>query len=253
MWDYTVLQVIKRARSDLHSHGALQVTLGLEAPLRMGTDDDASGAVQGRVILVAANQPHWFESNGWAAALWTEPESRVGRVLQERYLQSASLVTLAEAPAAELLPGLLGFAQSEGGADDALQLRRGIERAWAGDAAIPPPLHPALRRATRHIAGLEEVRISAAELAEVAGVSESHLLHLFGDQLGIPLRRYVLWRRLHKAIRFVVEGNTATHAAQVAGFHDSAHLSRTFKQLLAVTPSELAKMRGCFEFGDEGG
>ncbi len=249
MWDFEVLQVIRRARSDLHSHGALQLTVGLEAPLRMGSGLDHE--VRGAAILVAANEPHWFESDGWAAAFWIEPESRVGRGLADQYLQVESMVALPETPVAALREELLALAQSRGAVAHAEAARRALAAAWLPDAGPVPPLHPALRRAIRHISGLDEVRVSAADLAATAGVSESHLLHLFGDDLGIPLRRFVLWRRVRRAIRAIVDGESATHAAQVAGFHDSSHLTRTFKELLAVMPSQVARLRDQFDFVDE--
>lgn len=246
VWDSSVLQVIRRARSDLHRHGALQLTLGVERPLRMG--GDTVDTLQGRAILVAADQPHWFESDGWAAALWLEPQSRPGRALAQRYLADATMAVLPEGSAADLWTPLLTLASAPASLASASALRERIVAAWIGDAGRAPPLHPALQRATRAIAGLDEVRVSAAELAETVGISESRLLHLFGEQLGIPLRRFVLWCRVRRAILALAEGANATQAAHVAGFHDSAHLTRTFKSLLAVPPREVAKLRGHFSF-----
>ena len=96
-------------------------------------------------------------------------------------------------------------------------------------------------------------RVSASELAKVSGISESHLLHLFTQDLGIPLRRFVLWWRMRRAVVAMIEGATATKAAHDAGFHDSSHFTRTCKELMAVGPREIAKAasRGHFEVGDD--
>jgi len=40
-----------------------------------------------------------------------------------------------------------------------------------------------------------------------ACLSESRLMHLFTEQIGIPLRRYVLWLRLMTAVQFAVQAN----------------------------------------------
>ncbi len=238
----------------MHRHGALQLTLGIENPLRLGAEAEPGPSdVTGRAILVAANQYHWFESEGWVAAMWLEPESRVGRLFAKTFLSKDSIVALPLEPLAEVWPQLAKMTTTITPASDALKVRHALESVWFGEAPKSPPLHPALRRAIRHIRELAVTRVSAAELAEVGGVSESHLLHLFSEQLGIPLRRFVLWWRMRRAVAVIVGGGTATKAAHDAGFHDSSHLTRTFKELLAVSPSELAKAArlGHFEVGDD--
>jgi AraC-like DNA-binding protein len=63
----------------------------------------------------------------------------------------------------------------------------------------------------------------------------------------------VLWWRMRRAVAVIVGGGTATKAAHDAGFHDSSHLTRSFKELLAVSPRELAKAArwGHFEVGKD--
>ena len=54
-------------------------------------------------------------------------------------------------------------------------------------------------------------------------------------------RRYLLWLRLQDAVRELAAGAPATDAAHAAGFADSAHLSRTFRRMFGITPSDLAR------------
>jgi AraC-like DNA-binding protein len=251
MWSHTTFQLIRRARSNMHRHGALQLTLGIEKPLRLGPDEEPGpDDVTSRAILVAANQYHWFESEGWVAALWLEPESRIGRLFAKTFLSTEAIVALPIEPLAEVWPQLEDMTTSSTSATEALEIRRAIESVWFEESTASPPLHPALRRAIRYVRELPVTRVSASELAEVGGVSETYLLHLFSEQLGIPLRRFVLWWRMRRAVAVIVGGGTATKAAHDAGFHDSSHLTRTFKELLAVSPRELAKAarEGHFEF-----
>ena len=78
-------------------------------------------------------------------------------------------------------------------------------------------------------------KVSAHALAQAAHVSLSQLERLFANQLGLPVRRLVLWRRLRVALGLALGGGTLTEAAHGAGFADSAHFSRTMKQLFGVT------------------
>lgn len=75
----------------------------------------------------------------------------------------------------------------------------------------------------------------ASEVAAQLALSESRFLHLFKDQLGIAWRPYLLWRRSLCAVQVMSTGASATQAAHLAGFSDSAHLSRTFKSHFGMT------------------
>lgn len=70
----------------------------------------------------------------------------------------------------------------------------------------------------------------ASEVAAQLALSESRFLHLFSEEMGVAWRPYLLWRRMSCAIQAIVQGQSATQAAHLAGFSDSAHLSRTFRK-----------------------
>lgn len=91
-----------------------------------------------------------------------------------------------------------------------------------------------LQRALEQVDALLSGKVSAAAVAEAAHLSLSQLERLFSAQLGLPVRRLVLWRRLRLAIRLILLGNTLTHAAHGAGFADAAHFSRTMRSLFGV-------------------
>ncbi len=75
----------------------------------------------------------------------------------------------------------------------------------------------------------------AASIAQDLALSESRFLHLFKQEMNIPWRPYLLWRRLLCAANAMVKGRNATEAAHIAGFSDSAHLSRTFKKMFGLS------------------
>jgi len=75
----------------------------------------------------------------------------------------------------------------------------------------------------------------ASEVADSLHLSESRFLHLFSEQMGIAWRPFLLWHRMTCAINAIVKGDSATDAAHQAGFSDSAHLSRTFRNLFGMS------------------
>ncbi|WP_025126919.1 helix-turn-helix domain-containing protein [Pseudomonas sp. PH1b] len=100
------------------------------------------------------------------------------------------------------------------------------------------------RRVARALAALDAAlggKVPAAQLAAQANVSLSQLERLFARDVGLPVRRLVLWRRLRLAMALLLEGRAITEAAHGAGFADSAHFSRTLKSLFGVTASQALK------------
>ncbi|WP_255420894.1 helix-turn-helix domain-containing protein [Micromonospora sp. HM5-17] len=75
-------------------------------------------------------------------------------------------------------------------------------------------------------------------------MSASRRGHLFAGRLGFSYPAWRRWRRLLKAVQAVRAGASLTQAAHDAGFADSAHLSRIFRAMFGITPSEaLAAIR----------
>src|SRR5690606_16335747 len=102
-------------------------------------------------------------------------------------------------------------------------------------AALPRrPLDPRLQRALDAVDGQLAGKVSALELARQANLSLSQLERLFGQQIGLSVRRLVLWRRLHRALALALQGRSLTQAAHDAGFADSAHLSRSVRSLFGI-------------------
>ena len=81
---------------------------------------------------------------------------------------------------------------------------------------------------------------SLRTLAGISGLSQSRFMHVFTESTGVPLRPYVLWLRLQRACCDLMAGASVTRAAHGAGFSDAAHLNRTFRRMLGMTPTDLA-------------
>ena len=107
------------------------------------------------------------------------------------------------------------------------QTLRQLPRRQADDERVQRALHTL----DQQLSG----KVSAQSLAQAAHLSLSQLERLFVSQLGVPVRRLVMWRRLRRALDLALNGHTLTQAAHGAGFADSAHFSRTMKQLFGVT------------------
>jgi AraC-like DNA-binding protein len=95
----------------------------------------------------------------------------------------------------------------------------------------PPPmrrLDPRVTRVLSRIQASDDLRIALETAVELAFLSSSRLAHLFKQQAGLPFSRYILWRKLTRAM--VAIGSERTIA-------DAAHLTRTFYQMVGMAPS----------------
>lgn len=120
--------------------------------------------------------------------------------------------------------------------------------AWSGEAIDDllafalrpvgkPPLDPRLRNVVRFLDENPDDLTAAGRIASSQGLSGSRFLHLFSEQVGVPFRRYRIWNRVRAAMKIALRGSSFTEAAAAAGFSDSAHFARCFRDTFGVTPS----------------
>jgi AraC-like DNA-binding protein len=96
-----------------------------------------------------------------------------------------------------------------------------------------------VRRLREH--SLDARSTSLPRLAEMVRLSPSRFMHLFTESVGVPLRSYVLRLKLRRAVEGLALGHNVTVAAHLAGFADAAHLTRTSRRILGMTPRELVR------------
>ena len=84
-------------------------------------------------------------------------------------------------------------------------------------------------------------KVSLKTIADGVHLSQSRFVTLFKKNVGVPFRRYLMWQRLLEAVKQVTSGVSLTEAAHESGFADSAHLSRTFKQMFGMTMADVFK------------
>lgn len=104
---------------------------------------------------------------------------------------------------------------------------------------LPEP-DPIDSRVQRLVELLEEnPAYSLEELAGMVRLSYKRVSYLFAKMMGLPLRSYLLWKKIHRYMSLAGSGasRTMTDLAHAAGFTDSAHLCRTFHEAFGVPPS----------------
>ncbi len=211
-----------------HAHVAIQLAIGF--------DDDVvvrSGGIEirARALAIPPLVEHQVASgHAQVLFLYLEPHAPLGRALALRVGRRAVGVI-----AADLVTALTGRGDLAANVE-ALGQALAIDAAPALDARLEAAL-TALREIPRGPGAL-------ARAAGATGISESRLRALAKSQLGVPLVRWLLWRKLEGASRALAGGATFADAAEAGGFADQAHLARTMRRMFGITPSAaLAALR----------
>jgi AraC-like DNA-binding protein len=98
------------------------------------------------------------------------------------------------------------------------------------------PEHAAVRRALAHLRERWDQPVSLAELAAVAGLSRFELVRCFSAQVGLPPHAFQIDLRIRAARARLAAHEPPAVVAAACGFADQAHLTRTFKRAVGVTP-----------------
>ncbi len=99
--------------------------------------------------------------------------------------------------------------------------------------------HPEMRRIVNYIRVHFRSKLSVDDFAENAGISRSSVERLFRKTFGLSPKKYLKKVRIHAACKLLRESqlNLATIASQ-CGFNDPTALSRDFRTLLKLSPSQ---------------
>lgn len=237
LWLDTGLMVFFGSSIDAqaHSHNAIQITWPIKKQSLILNGNEINTA-----CIIAANQSHSLSlEQGWI--LLIEPQSSLGELISQSLTgQNFKLLDL-EPDDAQIEIELSASIQTVLSSLKAIWQAIDIELSSIGFANSSTHLD---RRINQLVQSLDQCFISecvkpeswlAEAVAQSLALSESRFLHLFKQEMKIAWRPYLLWRRLLCAANVIQRGRSATEAAHIAGFSDSAHLSRTFKKMFGTT------------------
>ncbi|MGY2011386.1 helix-turn-helix domain-containing protein [Nocardia gipuzkoensis] len=202
-----------------HSHAAVQVLLVTRGELTLV--DGSGNAARADLAIIPPGVRHEVRvAAGTAGFLaYLDPAGVAGR---------AAVARLADQPADQVQSWIAAAIPTSHGyppRDSAITLPR---------RAAHPVVIAAMESADAGPFGPPAL----GELARRVAMSPSRLSHLFAAEVGLPYAAWRRWTRLRRAIDQVRAGRSLTEAAHAAGFSDSAHLTRTCRDLFGITPTE---------------
>jgi AraC-like DNA-binding protein len=237
VWTDRALFVGDRSETSLHSHHALELCVGLD---ELGIDMSARGGSELRGVpgaMVRAGAAHRLSIPGpKVAVLYIDPQSEVAASLQ-RWLGPADIRGLPESLMHDLRDRFRELLHSRDTGLAEADAACGALLAALIEEVPRPSMHWRVRTAMERIDADLQAPPSLDALAAAVGISASRLRHMFKEQAGLPISRYVLWMRLRAALLKALEGATMAESAQEAGFSDAAHFTRTCRQMFGLPPT----------------
>lgn len=239
-----------------HAHHAIQVVIALEGCVAVAGADGTWHETRG--LIVRSDAEHSFDCNGaFGVMLFVDPESSEGAWLSRSLQHDITMVP--DARLDPIVAELREFSERSERSNQAGQTDQAAQVDEPADPAalvrrcvhgLRPGLAPTRKldaRVTTVLATIrasDDLRMSLEQAASVACLSSTRFAHVFKEQVGLPFSRYMLWRKLTRAMVAIASEGTIAAAAHAADFADAAHLTRTFYQMVGMAPSVL--MRGEF-------
>jgi AraC-like DNA-binding protein len=208
-----------------HSGSVWCLAVGIGGPITVATTDGTTR--EARSVLIPPRLTHQLICHGRGlVSCYLEPTSARAESCRTNMTDCIGAIGV-DHPAEDRLT----FSPS-----DDQSACRWLDLAAPATAGV---VDPRIAAATRRIREDPATTVSSRELAAEAGLSESRFLHLFRDELGTSLRRYLIWARLVHAGTAIAAGANMTDAAMKSGFASPSHLADRFKSTFGLSATQL--------------
>lgn len=234
-WDKDNIAFIgNQVNATEHAHCVLQIFLSLNEPLQVTVNGKQ---VNGKCIIVNKNARHIFScDNQIRLSILIEPSSNFANELIKKingdYLIFDNDIDRIQQKAAALM--------------DTNDKQRYID--FIQDFAECLGVKRNLEILDERITALLEILQNCdcydhtiENFAKSVCLSSSRLSHLFREQIGVPLKSYILFHQLEKAFTYTLNGTNITDAAMLAGFDSPSHFAATVKKWTGMPVSASIK------------
>lgn len=219
---------------DIHKHLAVHMVFGIKDELTCVIGEDTFkcwGA------FIASDVEHTiYAETGDMLLYLLDTTSKMARAVQEKYLHGNSFTLIDMSTVKSMRDIWKRCAGDLKKADRILLETCGIEKGIESEA------DKRVQMVLSYLESSETIPTDImSRLCSVACLSESRLSHLFKEQMGIALGRYLVLEKMKKGyVHFCNSGNI-TEAAMNAGFDSPSHFAATCKRMFGISFSEFIK------------
>lgn len=244
LWEGKFIYIGKSISTYTHANHAVEISISLGKPMKINRGHDLWQESQGIIIGADENHECMIPLGNGVIHIGLDPESLFARKLTDKFLQGDAISFLAEDKVSNFVNKIKQVLNENKDSSRILDILNEFFSQLLGVPCLTieaEAMDSRIRKIIFLLKESHEDKFSLKQLANVVGLSPGRLVHLFKEQVGIPIRRYALWIKLNRAVLAIVQEKNLTEAAHNAGFADSAHFSRTFLRMFGVPPSEILK------------
>ena len=221
-----------------HSHYPIQISIGLEEPLTIIRDKKIE---KYRYCIIKPNVSHQLQTEGPLLSLFVVPLSKLGVYLIKHQLpQDISHFDNKWTQALGKLAGDM-YQKKIPTEEFVEQYRHLLDDLIKQEPFASSVLDCRICEALHYMEEYSENIIPLEKMARYVCLSPSRFLKLFKEQTGMTYRRMQLWLKIKKTIHLYSKTQNLTTLSHQAGFSDSAHLSRIFKETFGISPIHILK------------
>ncbi|MFN0318555.1 MAG: helix-turn-helix transcriptional regulator [Burkholderiales bacterium] len=198
------------AQNAFHAHPALQLTLGFAGDVTILGPEEAEH--RGKAVLIHPGVRH-------------------------RLMPHRDVAVVLIQPACVLAASILARAPTQPIATLDMFWHTAFNDRFA-TLSLSPHLRAALPALDKALDALRSAGsdFSIETAARAAGLSPSRLRVIAQKHLGLSLSQWLTWRKLERACAALARGASPAEAAIDGAFADQAHLTRTMRRILGITP-----------------
>lgn len=221
-----------------HSHNTLQLVFDIEKEFKI--KDNSSDWNLFSAAIIRPFHVHQLDSNNsMQLFIYLDKDSEYAKKLNDKYLINQDIADLNES---DLRDVNVDFFKKLLVNSDCSTLFQGLLNIIKHLIDFVP-FAKKDERIIKAIKFIERTNgiVKVKRLAEHVFLSESRLRVLFKKEVGQSIQGFMLWVKVVNSVNPILKGEQLTKTAREAGFWDLSHMTRSFKELLAISPNSIKK------------
>lgn len=229
-WSEKSITVLtEEIEASFHSHLMLQIFIKRQGHLQLVVDDNL---VLGNYIVVDSNVKHSIgESENLDCFILIDATSVAAHQLQNKYIQGRGYSILPIADTNEAFWDFYENPNQQTHNEFLVNLFRQLDISFYINSNYDERIIALFNMLDKYSA----IEDSIEEISKGLYLSSSRLSHIFKEQTGVPLKSYIVLRKLQKAYLLLFSSKNITDAAMEAGFYSPSHLADVNKKMMGMT------------------
>ena len=227
-----IMMCAKYRTPDPHNHLAVHFIAGLDGPVHcvvLGDSFDADA------VFIASDVLHTaYAESGDMLVFLFDAAGNIAKEAEKKYLCGKPYCCVSSETAAQLREIWHSNAPAE---SDRL-----ITQTLGLDTVSSQPCDERISEVLEYLRSLDEIPEDiTAQLCGKVCLSAGRLSHLFKENVGISLHRYLAMDKMRKGYIHYLKYGNITEASMRAGFDSPSHFAATCKRMFGISFSEFIK------------